>query len=222
MSKLAPLIASLNISRHSSDHHKRNDEEIKADLEFEKFNGDDKSFYGFVPNDKISGVQSNDRGASTKRLVKQLASDGYAEAFCAHGLPNLVAALYIPQLGVFVGSIPRSKDTALKLYSMAEKFPDYSNLIRGRLGESTPENSDKPEEQLHAEDMVISNAVAKMVDNHIDPEEGLTYSKIAIYGLYSKNDHVGFKSPCGSNDRNKINHPACVIVLNRWHMKTAT
>lgn len=213
--KLAPFIKSLNISRYSSDHHKRNDKEIEAKLEFEKFNGDDKSFYGFVLMDKISSLRSNNLGKSTKKLVKQLASDGYTEAFCAHRLPNLVAALYISQLSVFVGSIPQSKDTALKLYSIAENFPDYSNLIHTHLGGLVPENSNKPEEQLHTEDMVISNTIAKMADNYIDPEERLTYSKIAIYSLYSNNNCVSYKSLYRSNDHNKINDLAYMIVLNQ-------
>ncbi|KAJ5086484.1 hypothetical protein NUU61_007791 [Penicillium alfredii] len=174
--KLTPLIESLNLERPSNDHHKRNDEPIIELEDFKRFNGDHKSFYGFVSRDKIGREKTGDEAA---RLVKELASQGYSYAFCDNGLSNLVAALYIPDLGVFVGSIPRSKDTALKLYDMAKKCPDYSNRILRRLLGKKPEDSDEPEAQLHAEDMVMTNAIAMMAENGMNPDEGLMHKRIA-------------------------------------------
>lgn len=216
--RLKPLVESLNLFPRSSDLEKRDGIQIKKDLELKPFYEDSKSYSGFVSVDDITGIQTGDGGASTRTLVKDVASYGYIDLTCEYDSPNLVAALYVPTIGVFVGSIPRSKGTASKLFGMAEKYPDYSKLLSYRLGGASPDQMDY--EKFHAEDMAISNAISKMAET-MDAEEiegMLKNSKIAIWGKYSKSDKEGHKSPCGTTGDSKMN-PSCLTVLRELGIK---
>lgn len=210
--RLSPLIKSLDIFPRSSGLAKRDGITFKKQLEFEPFDGDDKTYAGFISVDDIEGIKTGDGGASTQALVKAVAFDDYLSLSCEDDSPNLVAALYIPKLGVFAGSIPRSAKTAVKLFEMAQKYPDYSKVLNQRLGGASPDQMNNPEDQFHAEDMVIGRAISKMAEKNMDIEEGLMTSKITIWGVYGKGGKEGNKPPCGTTGDSKIN-PSCLLTL---------
>lgn len=211
--QLKELIKPLNIFPRSSGLEKRDGIKLKKQLDIKHFDGDDKTYAGFVSVDDIEGIKTGDGGASIRELVKLVAFDGYLDLSCGDDdSPNLVAALYIANLGVFAGSIPRSKDTAVKLFKMAQEYPEYARLLSFRLKGASPEEVNNPEDQFHAEDMVISSAISKMAEKKMDIEEGLMTSKITIWGVYAKSGKEGSKPPCGTTGDSKLN-PSCLTAL---------
>ena len=134
--------------------------------------------------------------------------------------PLLVAALWIPGTGVYLGSQVRGTSTLERISAQAR----FDNILLNQAKVAWFSGKLKDREnhtvtKWHAED------VAMWMFEKEEKPEGPKYpsgSYMVIYGQYNNNDGLGFKKPCGTRgtqDSSSIT-PGCYTVLKelgiRW------
>ncbi|KAL9033815.1 MAG: hypothetical protein Q9180_005749, partial [Flavoplaca navasiana] len=166
--------------------------------------------------------------------LKEYAVVGYNQI---RNKPNIngiviVAALWIPKVGVVVGSKPRaapgpgtetqrSNAVAAQMADIAESwFPAYWNLVRHRYHRDPRRQGEI--DKWHAEDIALimggyewSQAEALRLSDAPPPLRKMPEGTMSLaYGKYRANDPVGFKPACGlgSNENALLQRP-CAEVL---------
>ncbi|OGM48938.1 hypothetical protein ABOM_003213 [Aspergillus bombycis] len=165
--------------------------------------------------------------------IKGLAKKGYEliqDKFNFNG-NVIVTALFIPDVGLAVGSKPRGTGMADELFMRSHKvsgkydsvgswFERYWELVDGR--DITDSCSDVlPEDLLHAEDLVI----IKGADEYLKKEKIRDWGEkrfpkgthMVSYGRYNSkpgSNSVGPKEPCGGTEKTQLSMPCKNIAHN--------
>lgn len=162
--------------------------------------------------------------------VVQYAHSGYSLIRSKHDFNDviMVSALFIPHIGVFVGSKPRAewdkeKDVAAALLDKATReFPLWNKAVEGR-DNSSPEA--KLIDHFHSEDQVLIDGGAAYCKSR-----GLTASScgklvgfskgtwIATWGAYkARNKPAGLRPPCSGGS---LSVP-CSFVLEKLRVSVS-
>ncbi|KAF2818933.1 hypothetical protein CC86DRAFT_388621 [Ophiobolus disseminans] len=125
-------------------------------------------------------------------------------------LPILVAALWVPRVGVYLGTVPHGTPSGSSMSTQVQ----MDSRIRTQaplLWRQVKDRAYKDTSKWHAEDMAMLEYEKE------EKPTGTTYpsSYMITYGQYSKNDKAGPKPPCqGVNrDTGKGINPSCSTVL---------
>jgi hypothetical protein len=160
---------------------------------------------GYVKEPKNSGWNTDSIDAYTVRA--------YDASQCGpNPLPVLVAALWVPGVGVYLGSIPHGK---MRNSGDMSAQVGFDGMLRGQapiLWEQVRDRTAVNTSKYHAEDM------AMYMYEKLEKPRGPGYppnSYMIVYGQYDKNDKVGPKPPCTgptSPGSDGIN-PSCKTTL---------
>ena len=157
----------------------------------------------------------------------EYAERGYEQVAPNVGPIVMVAALFIPKVGVVVGSKPRESTNPVdgaetvaqwfKRYSLL-RLPTYGQLVSGRGGENI--------DLWHAEDTAILNGGSRYLLKYgRDSHSFLRFpsgSKIVPFGLYGYWDKAPWiKNPCGSTTGTNTakTDPSCVSILSNLNLQ---
>lgn len=135
-----------------------------------------ETFFGFRDEFTVSKAQ-----------LLQIAKDAYKEVTTKHpGLVILVAALYVPDEGVYLGTVPHGAG----MPKMKAECPNTAPVLWEILGVRTIKDKDKSQSLYHAEDAAMWYAYKK---GAVDPKKRfpvgsmmLTYGKIGAGGQATK------------------------------------
>lgn len=135
----------------------------------------------------------------------------------------MVSALFVPDIGVFVGSKPRGVTTqdkrnvveALKK-KIKDKFPRWDVAAEGRE-HSDPQAGEI--DKFHSEDKALIDGGAKFYEIMKVKSNKVNFPKgthIATWGTYTADDSRpnSLKPPCGGSTQTQISKP-CMEVLDR-------
>jgi hypothetical protein len=144
----------------------------------------------------------------TRSDIARLAKAGYEQVRVATGQANtMVAALYVPGTGVYLGSIPHDGGQDAFAQNAPSNAPRLWSLIKTR---KFSEDATGNESKYHAEDMAMfwyEDRQQPQVIQGDYPE----FSYISVYGKKPNNDKAEFQDPC-SGPRARI-RPDCLRVL---------
>ncbi|KAL5001736.1 hypothetical protein BDV10DRAFT_182301 [Aspergillus recurvatus] len=136
---------------------------------------------------------------------------------------NLVAALYVPNKGVFLSTIPRENGAKAMVANWKAKAPKLHYATDGRRnGDSDSEN------RFHAEDGVIYEYEKRTGSKSLEEESPLFPSgtEMLVFGKRDRNDlTAGVVPPCeGKNPMpgQVVRSPSCEEVLGELHIKAIT
>ncbi|KAI4152047.1 MAG: hypothetical protein L6R39_001911 [Caloplaca ligustica] len=182
-------------------------------LLMQKMGGLGRTYVGTVRYDK--GGEPDDGE------LMDYAKEGYDKIRNEPGINHgiiMVAALWIPRVGVIVGSKaregPGANDTevAKKLRENAAAwYPPYWSVVQGRTGPLGALD------KWHAEDTaIVWGARYRSLVTHCASTDLILGTMIAAYGKYNAASKIGPKPPCGAYDPSRSHlRPDCREVIKR-------
>jgi hypothetical protein len=140
--------------------------------------------------------------------IRQLAKAGYEQVVAATGQANnMVAALFVPERGVYLGSIPHDGGQA----AFAQDAPNHAPGLWGRIeGREYTRDATGNESKYHAEDMAMfwyEDRQQPQVIRGRYPE----FSYMVVYGKKPNDRRADYQDPCGGPYA-RI-RPNCMAVL---------
>jgi hypothetical protein len=151
----------------------------------------------------------------TRQDIRGLAKAGYEQVVAVTRQPNMiVAALWVPGQGVYLGSIPQDGGQIAFAQEAPTNAPRLWDAVRGRKYTADAAGS---ESMFHAEDMAMfwfedRQQPQRILDSY--PQ----FSFIAVYGKKPNNAKASIQDPCSGPAR-KIN-PDCLQVLRQLDVAT--
>ncbi|KJK62625.1 hypothetical protein P875_00095142 [Aspergillus parasiticus SU-1] len=229
---LATALEAIHLESHSPSIVSRGQKE-EAELSSKfgtRWKGE--TFYHFI--------EAKDRNAKDLNAneIKSLAKKGYElikDKFNFNG-NVIVSALFIPNLGIAVGSKPRGNGIADELLGKSHIvgrrfdhvevwFKKYWTIVYNR--EIIDDKCRKTEDNLHAEDLVVIKAADEYLKQQKKSEWGTRLNfpqgtHVVSYGKYDSSDKsVGPKDPCGWTKETKSTVP-CKNVLHELGIDWST
>ncbi|KAI4272187.1 MAG: hypothetical protein LQ337_005470 [Flavoplaca oasis] len=204
--------------------------ELAAQLQMNQVDRYGATYYGFVAHPQEPDCW----------VLQSFAVAGYNQITTQPGVGRaiIVAALWVPGIGVVVGSKPhvapepaatrstRARNAASRLTGSAQAyFPTYWNIVKGR----SPALSSSLA-AWHAEDHVLIQAAlirkqSYPLNSVVPPLTGFNWrAKIVAYGRFTANGPVGFVPPCGygNNPAGANISPSCQEVLNQLKVRVGS
>ncbi|KAL4948795.1 hypothetical protein BDW69DRAFT_188937 [Aspergillus filifer] len=174
---------------------------------------DDLTAFGHI---KWAPAEGQELGISLNTLAKRLWTE--LEGADKKLIPdnnNLLAALYVPERGIFLSTTPRYKAAEGIIEDWKDRAP---GLYRATGGQRVQQRGHK--QALHVEDGVIYRYELM----HPTPQGKLpSGSTVAIYGSTVKGKDPNVVPACSGGQRSDgIRFPACSLALNRLGIGTVT
>ena len=154
----------------------------------------------------------------TKETIRGYAKEGWEQTQNTGQQDwTLVAALWVPRNGVYLGSIPHARPGAFEddehVEIAFESLADNLAPVMWRHAESRSTGADqRSETRFHAEHMALLTYEMKAKPKDRYPNDCF----IAVYGQYSRFDNLGPKRPCQSGNY----APSCSILLRALDIDT--
>ncbi|KAL8881388.1 MAG: hypothetical protein Q9198_001403 [Flavoplaca austrocitrina] len=204
--------------------------ELAAQLQMNQVDRYGATYYGFVAHPQEPDCW----------VLQSFAVAGYNQITTQPGVGRaiIVAALWVPGIGVVVGSKPhvapepaatrstRARNAASRLTGSAQAyFPTYWNIVKDRspaLGSNLA--------AWHAEDHVLIQAALLRKQSYplnavVPPLTGFNWrARIVAYGRFTASGPVGFVPPCGygNNPAGANISPSCQEVLNQLQVRVGS
>jgi hypothetical protein len=186
--------------------------DLNKELVFE--GGDKKTLHGFTawkPDARTVAAHS----ADFEKNLEDFTQDLYlaAKKKLPSGPINLVAAIYVPEKGVWFSTKPRGDAAKLILGDL-----DSAPALKSRVN-----NGRKVERDVHAEDGTIY-WFEKSQNHHMSPDEANNWrfpegTRLAVYGKVSDYRPEGPVGPCNTDIKYRDTtafkrDPTCEAVIN--------
>ncbi|PIG88712.1 hypothetical protein AARAC_000562 [Aspergillus arachidicola] len=229
---LATALEAIHLDSHNHSIVNRGEKEEKELSLFFGSRWQKETFYRFIP--------AKDMGSKNLKPneVKDLAKKGYElikDKFNFNG-NVIVSALFIPDVGVAVGSKPRGTGVVKEMLDKSHKissknefvgtwFEKYWDIVQAR--DLTHEcNSVREEDLYHAEDLVIIKGADEYLKKlRIDAWGKKNFPRgthMVSYGKYNSEDKsVGPKEPCGGAEKTELTIP-CKFVASKLNIDWST
>ncbi|KAF2820795.1 hypothetical protein CC86DRAFT_427631 [Ophiobolus disseminans] len=201
-------ILDLNLPRHDNQLSERNDDEIAVER---RAVVPALTNWGQELGTTWSGFLKEPANSEwTEDTIDEYAVSAWKQTQSgSNPLPILVAALWVPRVGVYLGTVPHGTPSGSSMSAQVQ----MDSRIRTQaplLWRQTEHRTYKDTSKWHAEDM------AMFVYEREEKPTGTKYptSYMVVYGQYEQGDKVGPKPPCrGVNQAGKGIDPACRDVL---------